>query len=233
MEHKAFALEISSLGETGEFEGYASVFGNVDLQSDIVVPGAFKKTLRENKKGFPLLYQHNSDEPIGLLTSVGEDELGLPVKGSVNMDVQRGRESFSLMKQGVLGGLSIGYKSIQETFQGQVRLLKEVALREVSLVTFPANTLAVVTTVKAMSDEQLGELLEDGDFTMIKNAARLLELATDVPDEQRPLLEETAKSLQALLDGGAADMALEPSEITRALTMVKYEYALKGVKTNG
>src|SRR3954470_21162602 len=88
------------------FHGYGATFGNVDLGQDVVVAGAF--TMADGTQ-YPLLDHHKQDAPIGLFT-VSTDDRGLRVRGQLNLKVQRAREVRSLMKQGALTGLSIGYQ---------------------------------------------------------------------------------------------------------------------------
>lgn len=147
-----FPFEIKSLDESGQLEGYAAVFGNEDKGGDVIEPGAFTKTIQENaEKGVPILYQHDIYEPIGVSTKLEEDRYGLKVSGQLNMDVQRARETRSLLNQGAMKGLSIGYKTVKQARVGSVRRLKELGLKEFSPVTFPMNELAVAS-VKADGD---------------------------------------------------------------------------------
>lgn len=150
---KAFGFEVKELTDDGTFEGYASIFGNVDAYGDIVEKGAFKKTIKENPKP-PILWQHNPDWPIGVTEEMHEDDTGLYVRGKLVMEVQQAREAHALMKAGATKGLSIGYRLIKWLIDqaDQVRRLKEVKLMEWSPVTFPANTLARVTGVKGLLD---------------------------------------------------------------------------------
>ena len=137
----------------GVFSGYGSIFGNKDLGNDIVVEGAFAKSLaRRGAKGVKLLYQHRADEPIGVFDEILEDRKGLKVKGRLAMGTQRGREVYELMKMGALDGLSIGFRVDSKGYdydeRGKRRLLKEVDLMEISAVTFPMNPRARVAQVK-------------------------------------------------------------------------------------
>lgn len=151
-------FEVKSVGKDGSFEGYGSVFGELDSYRDIVMPGAFAKSLQEDfaAKGrkVPMLYQHDSCQPIGVYEDISEDGTGLYVKGQCNMDVQLGREAHSLMKQGALSGLSIGYNTITQEWDAhnELRKLLQVKLREVSLVTFPAGDSARVQSVKSLME---------------------------------------------------------------------------------
>jgi HK97 family phage prohead protease len=142
--------------EKGEFTGYASIFGNVDLGNDVVERGAFTKSLR--RKGYrkvKMLYQHDTKQPIGVFDMIKEDENGLFVKGRLAMQTQKGKEVFELMKMGAIDGLSVGYRVDQKGYscddkKGK-RRLKEVDLMEISAVTFPMNPKAMIQGVKSDS----------------------------------------------------------------------------------
>lgn len=97
-----------------------------------------------------MLWQHRSGEPIGVYTSMGEDANGLFVKGKIAMKTARGAEAYELMKMGAISGMSIGYVTREESMDkvSGVRTLKKIDLWEVSLVTFPANEQARVSSVK-------------------------------------------------------------------------------------
>lgn len=150
----AFDIKAQSTDEEGTFEGYGSIFGNKDLGDDVVVAGAFAKSIgRKGAKAIKMLYQHRPDEPIGVFDEIIEDQRGLKVKGRLAMGTQRGREVYELMKMGALDGLSIGYrvaaKGMDYDDRGKRRLLKEVDLMEISAVTFPMNPKARIQAVKA------------------------------------------------------------------------------------
>ena len=137
----------------GTFEGYGSVFGNKDLGNDVIERGAFLKSLKRRKpQNVKLLYQHKSDMPIGVFDEIREDEHGLVVKGRLALKTQAGAEAYELLKMGALDGLSIGFrvnpKEVSYDKRGNKRIIKEVDLMEVSLVTFPMNPQATVRSVK-------------------------------------------------------------------------------------
>lgn len=137
--------------ETGSFEGYASVFNAVDQQHERVSPGAFQTSLSNWKKDHRLpkmLWQHDPQTPIGFWESMVEDDYGLFVRGKILLDIQQGREAYTLLKSGVVDGLSIGFLAKKTHLDGAVRVLDEVDLYEVSLVTFMANPHAKVTSFK-------------------------------------------------------------------------------------
>jgi len=149
-------LAIKAEGEEGEISGYGSVWGKVDSYGEVVVEGAFKKSLnawRKSKRPIPMLWQHRSDAPIGVWSEFEEDAKGLKLAGKLNLDTQRGREAWSDVKMSAVGGLSIGYYEIKadpyDFGATEPRKLIELDLRETSVVTFPALREAQIDAVKA------------------------------------------------------------------------------------
>jgi HK97 family phage prohead protease len=147
-------FEIKAINdEDGTFEGYGSIFGNVDADGDVIDSGAFTKSLlnHRSKNTLPaLLWMHDPYNPVGRYLEVREDARGLYVKGQLILESSQGRDAYALLKGGAINGLSIGYVPREwELDKAQkTRKLKEVDLWEVSLVTFPANSLARVMAVK-------------------------------------------------------------------------------------
>lgn len=143
-------FEIKDLSEDGTFSGYGSKFGVVDYAGDVLVKGAFEKTLADVTHKVRLLWQHDSKQPIGHFKSLSEDANGLHFTGKLNLDVQQGREAYALLKAGDIEGMSIGFITIKDDYDRQtgIRYIKEVKLSEISLVTFPANAEATVQSVK-------------------------------------------------------------------------------------
>lgn len=141
--------------EAGVFEGYASVFGAVDQQNESVAKGAFQETLaqwRQQERWPKMLWQHEPQTPIGLWETMQEDDYGLFVRGRLLLDLQRGREAYTLLKSGIVDGLSIGYFAKRSHKEGNVCVLDKIDLYEVSLVTFMANPYAKVTSCKKWSE---------------------------------------------------------------------------------
>lgn len=129
------------LTEGAEISGYASLFGEVDQGGDVVQPGAYAASLTrlaEMGTGVKLLWQHDPNEPIGVWDEVHEDERGLYVKGRLLTETTRGREAAALIGAGAIDGLSIGYRTVRSERDAKGhRLLAELELWEVSIVTFP------------------------------------------------------------------------------------------------
>ena len=149
MEVKFLPLEMRAEAE-GVVEGYGSVFNNRDSYGDVVEPGAFAESIKARKP--KMLWQHNMSDPIGVWDDVSEDARGLRVRGRLAMGTTRGREAYELVKMGALDGLSIGFRTIQDEIDGNTRRLRGIDLYEVSFVTMPANTAAVIDGVKSAAD---------------------------------------------------------------------------------
>jgi HK97 family phage prohead protease len=130
-----------ALAEGHVLEGYASLFGKADQGGDVVQPGAYGaslKRLAQRGEKVRMLWQHDPAQPIGIWDEVREDATGLWVKGRILPEVARGREAVALLTAGAIDGLSIGYRTLRAERDGQGRrLLTELELWEVSLVTFP------------------------------------------------------------------------------------------------
>ena len=138
LEHKFCALgsEVTVTDGT-TISGYASLFGKSDQGGDIVEKGAYGASLARGR-GVKMLWQHDPAQPIGVWDEVREDETGLWVKGRLLTDVAKGREAASLIAAKAIDGLSIGYRTLKARKDDKGgRLLSELELWEVSLVTFP------------------------------------------------------------------------------------------------
>lgn len=147
------ALEIKELKANGYVVGYASVFNEVDAQGEKVARGAFTQSLTSWKKqgrNPPMLWMHDVENPIGIWEKLREDHHGLLVEGMLAIKTQGGADAYELLKMGAVTGLSIGYKPIRSYVEAhtKTRILTELDLFEVSLVTFPANAQARVARVK-------------------------------------------------------------------------------------
>lgn len=174
-------FQIKALGEDGTFEGYGSVFGVVDHDDDIVVKGAFAKSLAAHKlKGTrPVMaWQHDSRQIPGVWEEFVEDNYGLYLKGRLlKDDVAIAREAYALMKAGAITGLSVGIRVVVEEYDRTtyVRTIKEAELWETSLVTFPANDLARIESVKSISDVTgLERFLRDAGGVSRKDAREVI-----------------------------------------------------------
>ena len=151
-------LQIKALND-GEFEGHGSIFGNEDLGGDVVMKGAFRKSLEKHREANSLpqmFWMHKPDQVPGKWVSMSEDQNGLRVKG-VLADTPLGNEIRTLLKMDAVKGLSIGYSTVDQEWKDDgTRILKEVQLWEVSVVSLPMNPLAQVAHAKSRLSE-IGE----------------------------------------------------------------------------
>ncbi len=143
-------LDVKTLGDR-EFEGYGSVFHNVDLGGDIVMPGAFKKSLAQHTSNGTMpkmFYGHDPNRVPGRWLSIKEDNRGLAVRG-VLAKTPLGDEVRELLRMDAIGGLSIGYRTVDWDHDASGnRRIKEVDLWECSVVSLPMNTSATVISAK-------------------------------------------------------------------------------------
>jgi HK97 family phage prohead protease len=126
-------------------EGYASKFNERDLNNDIVVAGAFKNSLMlTGVAGVKMLYQHQSTSPIGVWDDIYEDAIGLFVRGRIIDLGSEARMVKGLVENGIIDGLSIGFRTLKSSASdgGRLRVIKQVELWEISLVTFPMLSCA-------------------------------------------------------------------------------------------
>ena len=157
---KAVQFKADGLKEDGTFSGYCNVFDVKDSYGDVVKKGAFLNSLNDwqtNGKMPPVLWQHNRTEVIGVWTKLHEDDHGLYGEGKLLIDdIAKAKEAYALIKNRAIDGLSIGYytkKWAWDEENGVLELL-ELELREVSIVTFPANADSTVANIKAVAMQE-------------------------------------------------------------------------------
>ncbi len=164
IETKLARFDAATTKEGCVIEGYASIFGNIDQSGDVVAPDAFATSLMRRGAGqVRMLWQHDPSQPVGVWERIEADARGLFVRGRLLSDVARGREALSLLRAGAIDGLSIGFKTIRSRIDDRtgVRMLLEIDLWEISIVTFPMNEGARVASVKqqhSFEDQELHEL---------------------------------------------------------------------------
>lgn len=218
LERITLGFQLKSLTAEGKGTGYLSAFGNEDSYGDVCDPGCYTKTIadRSADNPLPMLWQHYSDEPIGIYTRLAEDDFGLYTEFQLAMDVQKAREAFALANMKAVKGQSIGFTTIKDVIDGGVRRLKELKLWEGSLVTFPANELAGVTGVKGTGDVWAAIEKLSADLAELKGAKP----APDTDPEgaaAKALREEITSALAGLR---AATKQGEPDVSTRAAEAV-------------
>ncbi len=200
-EHKAFKFNLESVGDEGEFSGYAAVFDNVDDSGDVIEKGAFAKTISEDFERIKILSQHQDCElPIGKPLELREDEKGLFVRAKIS-DTQKGRDIRTLLKDGVLNELSIGYDAVDAYYDNvtRTRHLKELRLWEISIVTWAMNELAQIEEVKSFAEKFQFEV-KSGRFNRTKLASLKLIIAAikALIDILSPFLEMSKQTEEPL-----------------------------------
>jgi len=165
---KSFSMKVDEVDENdgfGVIRGLASTFNNIDLGDDRVMPGAFKRTLKQNHGNVMVLADHMFFDQIGWGIHALETEKGLEVEAEIDLKNQKGLEKYRLAKRaltlkGANMGLSIGYQAVKFDFEEletgeMIRNLKEVKLFEYSLTAMPMNTEAIITDVKTAQGKEL------------------------------------------------------------------------------
>jgi uncharacterized protein len=198
VEKRDFIFKIKSIDDAGNFTGMAATYGNVDLGGDRIIPGAFSKTLSAGRK-FPVLWQHDPSNPIGTC-EITDSRDGLQLAGALELSDPTAKKAHTFMKAQVVRGLSIGYDTVQSTYDGDVRNLTEVKLWEVSVVTFPMNESAMVTGIKAMTDTDRDKHL------------RAIDTHRKTIDRAQRAIRMHLKSLSDAFDDDPDDLALIEDE---------------------
>lgn len=220
MKTKDFALHVKDVSEEGTFEGYGSIFGNLDSYGEKVVAGAFGESLARHKREGTkplMLWQHNPDEPIGVWEDLAEDGKGLRGVGKLLKGVRRADEAHVMLKAGAIQGLSIGYHEVEVEPDGNNRLLKKLDLMEISIVSFPANRRARVESVKSERMEEFARRLRDGDPMPIKEFEDILREA-GVPKSMAVQIASVgyAKAIRSESEGEKAKQAARFLQMLKA-----------------
>jgi len=194
MERKSFPFELEEKGldpEARTFQGFAAVMGNVDDGRDVIVKGAFTKTIKEMGDRVKIYYIHDFMQPIGkvielrevprgklpqnVLSRAPDATGGLYVKGYIS-PTSIGNDALTLMRDTVLDELSIGYDSVKEEMkeaedgEGMIRYLREIKLMDVSPVPLAMNAAAMITSVKAWLESMDTPTETDEDIRIISPA---------------------------------------------------------------
>lgn len=218
-EVKFCATRLDEVTLKGTFERYASLFHRQDLGYDVVMPGAFRESLAKRiPRDIKMLFQHDPSQPVGLWDNIYEDARGLFVRGRIMTDIARGREVLSMMRSGVIDGLSIGFKveKAQREPHSRVRRLLKVDLWEISIVTFPMQPDARISTLK-------GTAFEAGDPTPREFERWLMHDAGFTRSEARALMRDGLKGLKSQRDarrpghGWELQLAEQMTEAARLL----------------
>lgn len=208
MKTKFFPLifDTKALNEDGSFSGYASVFGNVDLDGDVIEPGAFKQIIRNDDGKVVVLWQHNQREPIGV-ADVMDDGKGLKFSGALVLEDATARKARAHMLAKSVRGMSIGFDTLKDEMRDGVRHILEARLWEISVVTFGANPRAQVDAAK-----------HAGQITNIRDYEDFLREVGGFSKAQAKLLAVAWKAMP-----GQRDADGEPEDVQQLIeTFAKY-----------
>lgn len=189
MKHKDMPVQIKAGPDAGlaegQFSAYASVFGNKDSYGDVVMPGAFTKTLEEwgaSGNPIPVLFGHNMSDPdfnIGSVLKAEEDDHGLKVTAQLDLENPKAMQTYRMLKGGRVNQMSFAY-DVREgavgTLDGEdVYELRDLKVYEVSVVTIGANQETEVLAVKSATDAlasevKAGRVLAQKHIDSLRNA---------------------------------------------------------------
>jgi len=209
-------------GRFGIIKGFLATYGNIDRVDDRIEKGAFDDSLKRHRDlGRPvrMLFQHNRMEPLGKfpIELIQDTEKGLFVTGELNLEVQRARETYALVKDGTLSDMSIGFSIEDEEIKDGIRILKKLELWEGSIVDEPANPEAVITEVK--SDPKV-EKVELKDVEHVSTLRDLEQHLRDAGNHSKKAAKHLAQFAyrQGLRDAG---VEIKKANLEKILTKIK------------
>lgn len=222
--------------EAGTFRGLASVFGSpVDAWVPTIVDkGAFTKTLAADGKNVKILWQHSPDCPIGIPLSMQETDLGLEVTGKISM-TEQGKDALTLLRDGVIDGLSIGfdpivYESVKQPDGSEMRHLKEVKLWEFSVVTFPADSNARISAVHERAALETDEARDEAFAAVLVSLSPAIETHQGkvLSTKNAALVTDAIAALQKLLEAAtpADDEKAHRAAVATTLALCDADLAL-------
>jgi len=186
-------MEFKTDGDDWEVSGYVSVFNNIDLGKDIVLPGAFTKSLKSGRK-VRFLYSHDPRAVLGVPRELKEDNKGLFGRFKISK-TKLGEETHQLLKDGAIDSFSFGYSAADYIYNDDdVRELKSIELYEASLVSMPMNPAAIVTDFKDYMSlvDKVNKAIEE--ITQLNNEIR------GVVVKDHPLTQTKQQEIMELLD---------------------------------
>lgn len=205
MDYKAMQFKAEDIdADKRIISGYASTY-DLDQGGDIIVRGAFSKTLETNAKRVKVLWQHNSQMPIGRPVSMKEDDRGLYVESYI-AKTRQGDEALELAREGIIDSMSIGYMVRESDYKDDgVRVIKELDLMEYSLVTWPMNESAIITGVKSLEVREIERVLREAGLSRSQAKAiacagiKSLREADQKEAEYAKNLEATEAAVKAIM----------------------------------
>ena len=205
---KTSVLELKDVdGTKGIVSGYFSSFGNVDGDGDVIMKGAFARSINNNgpKSSAPRikhLLNHNPTQPLGKILDLYEDDKGLRYTSQVGTHTL-GKDFIKMAESGLITEHSIGFQTINENKKQDYNEITEVKLWEgSSLTAWGANPLTPLTDMKGFTDvEQLADRIKAIDL-FCKNS--------DASDETIQALLIHIKQLHQMLIDATQPVVITP-----------------------
>lgn len=223
-----FIYKAAPLGELSDYDeknsivkGYGSYFDNKDADDDVIMRGAYQKTIKENGERVKYLYQHNMMQPIGKMNELYEDEKGLVFVAEVPK-TQLGKDVIELMKAGVITENSVGILPIQKEDKGDYRELKEVKLFEISAVTLAANDQAKIMDVK-------GSIIIDDIYKRYDTLCKLIRKG-NISDGMGYAIEGEIYKLKSLFIDATQPVIETTEPVEQKSEFDVYKYLLNNLK---
>lgn len=183
--------------DEGTFVGYASTYGNLDKVGDIVVKGAFKRSMDAGNTRIPLNYQHNPEKLIGY-GDLTDSDGGLLITGHLDKSAADYNMIYNGLKGGYLKNLSIGYEILQDGYEDGAHMLKELRLVETSIVQNPANAQANILSVKSGDADALA-------VDLLKRVDSLVSDGKEFSPETKQLMAQVATKLSSFSPAAKAE----------------------------
>lgn len=209
---KDLQFKAQAVKDDGFFAGYCNVFDVKDSYDEIVRKGAFLASInawQSRGKMPPVLWNHDRNQPIGVWTTLKEDEHGLYGEGRLLInDVAKAKEVHALLMAGAIDGLSIGYRLNKWSYDEQNEILEllDIDLKEISVVTMPANEESRISVVKSA--------LEKGSLPTLSEFEKALR---DLGFSKSQAVTVASHGLRKLLNQGEPDN----NHISNAITILK------------
>lgn len=210
MDQKQLNITALNSNEEGLLVGYASVFNIVDQHNDLIKLGAFKKL---DKKNIKFLWYHKAEEPIGIIEEIYEDNYGLYFKAKLLLDLPQATSVYKLVKAKAISGVSIGFKAINYYYEGKTRIIEDIELWEISLVTFPANKEANILEVK--NQQNKGEYMKQQTWEDFKSINDEINKSIEEKGGADPLLKQQLLKINNYLDEQKSRLDLIETSISR------------------
>jgi HK97 family phage prohead protease/HK97 family phage major capsid protein len=227
LQHKSISspIEVKEAREDGilSIRAYGLAFGNVDSWNDIIAPNACDEFLKSHEADrMRLCWQHNTDDVIGTITAKGVDDYGMWIEADI-LPTTLGKDVQTLVRGGAVNELSIGYKTIRHHYDGDIRILDEIAIREVSIVTIAANPRAVITDMKAEENEPETQPAEQTEEKTLKTDTNMDEMKKQLEtiEQKAAAAEKKAADLAAQLEGKETELKSAQENINNLDASVK------------